>query len=46
MVQILQQDNYRVAIDLARQVFASQDPFRQAQRCGGRLEKSDEGTLL
>ncbi|MFH1436381.1 MAG: DUF3786 domain-containing protein [Pseudomonadota bacterium] len=38
MVQILEQDNYQVALDLAKQQLASLDPETQARRCGCGLE--------
>ena len=40
MVQILEQDNYQVALDLAQKELASLDPEKQAQRCGCRLVKA------
>jgi hypothetical protein len=37
MVQILEQDNYKVALGLAREAFALLDPEAQALRCGGTI---------
>lgn len=37
MTQILEQDNYKVALGLAREAFALLDPEAQALRCGGKL---------
>lgn len=42
MIQILEQDNYQVALDLAQKELASLDPEKQARRCGCRLVKSGD----
>ena len=46
MVRIIEQDNYSVALDLARRTFAAQDPAEQARRTGCRLVGEPEPDRL
>jgi hypothetical protein len=46
MIQILEQDNYRVALDLARETFAGLDPEAQASRCGCAVEETPGGPVI
>lgn len=46
MIQIIEQDNYRVALDLAREELSALDPQKQALRCGARLVDSTGGKVI
>jgi hypothetical protein len=46
MIQILEQDNYRVALGLARERFAGLDPAIQASRCGCTVEEKGAGPVI
>jgi len=44
VIQIIEQDNYKVALNLARNKFAQQDPVVQAKRCGCEILQKPDGT--